>query len=76
MDLEYDIRRFNNLDSTYDTWNKHVKYVVEEVLSGKAEKLNSIKDYVVGRGSMIQLTIQKTTFNEMLNIGIFYKISI
>ncbi|MCZ6703146.1 MAG: hypothetical protein O6940_08905 [Ignavibacteria bacterium] len=75
LDLEYNIKRLNDLDSTYNSWNEQIKYMVEEVLSGKAEKLYSIEEYTIGRGSMNHITIKKTTFNEMLNTGIFYKIS-
>jgi len=75
LDLEYNIKRFHDLDSTYNSWNEQIKYVVDEVLSGKAEKLHSLGEYAIGRGTMNHITIKKTTFNEMLNTGIFYKIS-
>jgi hypothetical protein len=72
-DLSHDIERYNELDSTYSAWLKEADYILEEVLDGTTPHLNSTKDYTVGRGSMYYITLNNSTYNEMINTGILYE---
>lgn len=75
LDLEYDIIKLRDMDSEYNDWIVHANYILTEVLSGTTEKIDSVEEIVTGRGTMNHIMIKKTTYNEMLNTGIFYKIS-
>jgi hypothetical protein len=75
LDLEYDIKKLRGMDSIYDEWNTHANFILSEILSGTTEEINSLEEITVGRGSMNHIMIKKTTYNEMLNTGIFFKIS-
>ena len=74
FDLDHDISRFEEIDSIYNNDLEEVQYVIEESLTGRNTKLNSTRQMVAGRGSALYLTITKSTFEEMVNSGLFYQI--
>ncbi len=73
LDLENDIKKLISLDSLYNSWNNQAEYILNEVLD-TSEQINSLNEYMVGRGSMNFLTIKTTTYDEMVNTGTFYKL--
>ena len=74
FDLESDIIRFQSLDSLYLVWGIQAKHILEEVLDSSKDLLQ-VNEYTVGRLSMNYLTIKMTTYEEMVNTGLFYKLN-
>ena len=74
MDLNYDIEKMRELDSIYSLWEMEAHFLLDSILSGTYQRLESYNQYGVGRGSMYYLTQKHTTYDEMLSTGSFYKL--
>jgi len=74
-DLEYDINQFKEIDSIYKNDLKKIAFVTEEALSLKNSKLDSSKQMVPGRGSVLYLKVTRSTYEEMMNTGLLYQLS-
>ena len=74
-DILYDIRFFKNLDSTYSSWDTQAEKIEARLRSRSMDRINTIEEYQIGRGSMNHLSVRTTTFDEMVNTGILFKIS-
>ncbi len=74
LDLKYDLSKMKELDSLYLLWDKQVQYILDKVLYAKIDKLDSIEQYWVGTGSLFYITQKRTTYDEMLSTGSFYKL--
>lgn len=74
VDLAKDIRNFNHLDSIYETWHTHANYIVENILNGKTKTEYSSEDFQIGAGSMYNLTVSTSTYDEMINTGLLYQL--
>lgn len=73
-DLRNDIAMYNELDSTYSVWLEQTDYIFEEVLDGTTQSLTSQSQYHIGRGSMYYITLNNSTYTEMINTGILYEL--
>jgi hypothetical protein len=73
-DILYDIRVLKNLDSTYIRWQLQTGKIFSKLISRSMDSINSINEFIIGRGSMNHLTVKTTTFDEMVNTGLLYKI--
>jgi len=73
-DILYDIRVLKNLDSTYIRWQLQTGKIYSKLISRSMDSINSINEFIIGRGSMNHLTVKTTTFDEMVNTGLLYKI--
>ena len=74
-DIRNDIIYLRNLDSLYSEWYVQASDMQKSLLAKSKKHFQSIDEYYVGRGSMNQLSIRTTTFNEMINTGLMYKIN-
>ena len=74
FDLEYDIFKFRELDSIYNSWMQEVNFIKTEVLTGKMQNLTSASHISAGRGSLFYLSVRRNTYDEMINTGILYSI--
>ena len=73
-DILYDIHFLKNQDSLYSEWHVQAVNIYSKLVALSMDSINSIDQYIVGRGSMNQLTVKTTTFDEMVNSGLLYKI--
>ena len=67
--LELDYYRLDSLHTVYSTWYNQSQIIIDSVLGGKVEKVNTLELYDVGNGSMHYLSINRTTYNELANSG-------
>lgn len=74
QDLEYDLKLFSELDSTYIIWTQQAINNLEGLRTNSTDQLNSIHEYIVGKGSFYYITIRDVSFEEMKNTGLFYKL--
>jgi hypothetical protein len=73
-DINYDLKTFSELDSIHSIWNEQNQYISENVLTGKLVKLDSINQLSAGRGTFLYLTVKTTSYQEMINTGLLYKL--
>ena len=71
FDLESDHSRLDSLHAVYSTWYDQSKVIIDSVLGGKVDKINTLELYDVGIGSMYYLTVNRSTYNELVNSGKF-----
>ncbi len=74
-DILYDIRVLKNLDSLYNVWHLQAGKIYSKLINRSMDRINSIDEFIIGRGSMNHLTVKTTTFDEMVNTGLLYKIN-
>ncbi|MBT8294595.1 MAG: hypothetical protein KJN70_15115 [Eudoraea sp.] len=74
-DILYDIHYYKYLDSLYSKWHNQADNIYSKLLTRSMDRINSIDEYIVGRGSMNHLSVKTTTFDEMVNTGLIYKIN-
>lgn len=74
-DIHYDLNTFSKLDSIHAVWFAQNQYISENVLNGKLVKLDSAVQIAPGRLSFLYLIIKTTSYQEMINTGLLYKLN-
>lgn len=73
-DILYDIRFFRNLDSTYRVWDIQASIMESRLRERSMDRINTMDEFQIGRGSMNHLSVRTTSFDEMMNTGLLYKV--
>ena len=72
QDLVSDIKYFENLDSVYNKWNIQADGILKALRDRSIHQIEDIDEYMVGRGSMNNLSISTTTFDQLKSTGLLY----
>ena len=72
QDLVSDIKYFENLDSVYNKWNIQADGILKALRDRSIHQIEDIDEYMVGRGSMNNLSIRITTFDQLKSTGLLY----
>ncbi|WP_242092474.1 hypothetical protein [Aestuariivivens sediminicola] len=74
IELNADVNRFLEMDSIYTSWIEQSEKIINLLHSGSTNSISSIEDYLVGQASLYDITVNRITFDEMLNTGAVYKL--
>ena len=72
QDLVSDIKYLENLDSIYNKWNIQADGILKALRDRSIHQIKGIDEYMVGRGSMNNLSIRTTTFDQLKSTGLLY----
>jgi len=74
QDLNSDIHYLEDLDSIYGNWDIQADNILKALRGKPIRQINESSEYMVGRGSMNNLSISTTTFDQLKNSGLLYNI--
>jgi len=72
QDIISDIHYLENLDSVYSNWYIQADGILKSLRERSIHQIDDIGEYMVGRGSMNNLYIRTTTFDQMKNTGLLF----
>jgi hypothetical protein len=74
QDLIADIYYLEDMDSTYRNWDIQANIILNALHGESIKQITDMSEYQVGRGSMNNLSIRTTTFDQLKNSGLLYHI--
>ncbi|MGB5170011.1 MAG: DUF6090 family protein [Eudoraea sp.] len=74
-DINNDIHYLKELDSVYGRWQIQAVNIIKALEDKSINRITTIDEYIIGRGSMNQISIITKTFDQMKDSGILNKIT-
>jgi len=74
QDLISDIHYLEDLESVYSNWEIQADDILKALREKSNHQINELSEYMVGRGSMNNLSIRTATFDQLKNSGLLYNI--
>jgi hypothetical protein len=74
-DVNNDIHYLKELDSVYASWQIQGAHILKGLGEKSIEKISTMEEFMVGRGSMNHLSISTKTYDQMKDSGILNKIT-
>lgn len=73
-DLNSDIEFLTELDSIYADWHLQAENILKSLRNKTTSQFSDLSEFSVGRGSMNNLSIRSTTFDQMRNTGLLFEL--
>ncbi len=74
-DINNDTHYLKELDSVYGRWKIQAENILKTLGDKSIKKITTLDEYIIGRGSMNQISIITKTYDQMKDSEILYKIT-